>query len=267
MGHADNVSVETLELLKSLNKNLKISQWFLDPITKHGPDYINNKKRLLKFKDINNTNFITTDPHSVDFNIPNAFFIPNPADESFETLNNYNYNCENDLFFAMSHGVHRGILKKGKYDDRESILRQLIEENKHIKFDFYGLNKKQPVWGDSFKKILSKSKMGLNLSRGKPIKYYSSDRITQLMGNGLLTFIDEKTHYSDFFSSKEIVTYKNYSDLVEKINKFKRNDKDRKKIAKNGKLKYLKFFNSRKVAKFILNKTYQINDKENFLWS
>ena len=44
------------------------------------------------------------------------------------------------------------------------------------------------------------------------------------------------------------------------------NDKDRKKIAKNGKNKYLKFFNSRKVAKFILNKTYQINDNEKFLW-
>ena len=109
--------------------------------------------------------------------------------------------------------------------------------------------------------------MGLTLSRWKPIKYYISDRITQLMGNGLMTFIDEKTHYSDFFSSKELFTYKNYSDLVEKINKYKRNEKDRKEIAKNGKLKYLKFFNSSKVAKFILNKTYQINDKENFLWS
>ena len=166
----------------------------------------------------------------------------------------------------MSHGVHRGTLKKGKYDDREIILKKLANENKNIKFDFYGLNKKQPVWGDNFIKTLSRSKMGLNLSRGKPIKYYSSDRISQLMGNGLLTLIDEKTCYSDFFSSKEIITYKNYSDLVEKINKYKRNDKDRKKIAKNGKLKYLKFFNSRKVAKFILNKTFQINDKEKFLW-
>ena len=43
--------------------------------------------------------------------------------------------------------------------------------------------------------------MGLNLSRGKPIRYYSSDRIAQLVGNGLLTFIDEKTFLSDFFSN------------------------------------------------------------------
>ena len=40
--------------------------------------------------------------------------------------------------------------------------------------------------------------MGLNLSRGTPIKYYSSDRITQIIGNGLVTLIDEKTFYRDF---------------------------------------------------------------------
>ncbi len=266
MGHADNVTYETLDLLKNLNKSLKISQWFLDPVTKFGPDYINNKKRLIKFDRILDANFITTDPYSIDFKIKNPFFIPNPADEAFETLDNYKYDCEKDLFFAMSHGVHRGTLKKGKFDDREIILRRLIENNKNIKFDFYGLNGKQPIWGDNFKKILSNSKMGLNLSRGKPIKYYSSDRISQLMGNGLLTFIDEKICYSDFFNNKELVTYKNYSDLVEKINKYKKDDKQRKLIAKNAKKKYLKFFNSRKVAKFILNKTFQINNKEKFLW-
>jgi spore maturation protein CgeB len=81
------------------------------------------------------------------------------------------------------------------------------------------------------------------------------------MGNGLLTFIDEKTCYSDFFTNKEIVTYNNYDDLIEKIYKYKKNDKERKLIAKNGKLKYLKYFNSTLVAEFIINKTYDINKK------
>ena len=40
--------------------------------------------------------------------------------------------------------------------------------------------------------------MGLNLSRGLPTKYYSSNRIASLIGNGLLTFIDKKTHLNDF---------------------------------------------------------------------
>ena len=46
--------------------------------------------------------------------------------------------------------------------------------------------------------------MGLNLSRGKPTKYYSSNRIASLIGNGLLTFIDKKTQLNDFFNKNEI---------------------------------------------------------------
>jgi len=261
MGHADNVKKETLDYLKNKNKNLKISQWFLDPITKLGPDYENNKNRLLKCEEFIDASFITTDPKSIDFNVNNSYFIPNPADESFETLKNYEENPINDLFFAMSHGVHRGTLKKGKIDDREVLLNRLFNKNEKIKFDFYGYRGKQPVWGSDFINVLSNSKMGLNLSRGKPIKYYSSDRLAQLMGNGLLTFIDKKTCYSDFFTNKEIVTYNNYDDLIEKIYKYKKNDKERKLIAKNGKLKYLKYFNSTLVAEFIINKTYDINKK------
>ena len=266
IGHADNISVETFDYLKNTNKNLKFAQWFLDPISKLGPDYINNKKRLLKFKNFMDSSFITTDPKSIDFKIDNSFYIPNPADKSFETLKNYETNPENDLFFAMSHGVHRGILKKGKEDNREKILKKLINKDNKFKFDYYGLNNRQPIWGNNFLNILSNSKMGLNLSRGEPVKYYSSDRIAQLMGNGLLTLIDERTSYSDFFTKKELITYKNYNDLVEKIHKYKKNDKERKLIAKNGSKKYLKFFNSTLVAEFILSKTLDFTVKDKFLW-
>ena len=85
----------------------------------------------------------------------------------------------------MSHGVHRGNLKSGKYDD-EKILKKLLKINK-INYDFYGVNNIQPIWGDNFLNKISKSKIGLNLSRGKPFKYYSSDRIAQYMGNGYYT--------------------------------------------------------------------------------
>ena len=53
-----------------------------------------------------------------------------------------------------------------------------------LKIDTYGMFGKQPIWGDNFLNELAKSKMGLNLSRGKPTKYYSSDRLAQLLGNG-----------------------------------------------------------------------------------
>jgi hypothetical protein len=215
-------------------------------------------------------NFITTSPDVLDFLPKNksCLFIPNPTDKSFEVLNNYENNqCSMDVFFALSHGVHRGVLKKGKYDERADFVNKLVEVTPNVKFDLYGINNVQPIWADSFLRSISNAKMGVNLSRGDPTKYYSSDRITQLIGNGLLTFIHEKTHFSNFFSSKEVIFYSNLSQLSEKIQKFARDDDLRKKIARNGKKKYMKFFNSTVVADYIIKNTFDINYRKNkFLW-
>ena len=265
LGHADSVNSKTLRSLKIKNNNLKISQWFLDPLSRNGPDYQNNKKRILNKIEIMDSTFLTSDPKSLDFKIKNSYFIPNPADKSFEVLDNSKKTPKNDVFFAMSHGVHRGNLKPGKYDDREKILKKLLTV-KNIKFDFYGINNIQPIWGDEFLKKISLSKIGLNLSRGKPVKYYSSDRIAQYMANGLMTIIHEDAKYLDFFNKNEIVTYKNLKDLINKIKYYVKNDKKRKFIASNGKKKYLKEFSSEKISKYIILKTFNIKFKDKFIW-
>jgi hypothetical protein len=166
----------------------------------------------------------------------------------------------------MSHGVHRGGLKKGKTDDREIFINKLIKKNNKINFDIYGMNNVQPIWGDKFLSKISNSSMGLNLSRGLPVKYYSSDRIAQLLGNGLLTFIDKKTCFYDFLNDDQIIYYEDLNDLSYKLNKYKKDDKDRKRIAKNGRDIYLKEFNSTLVANFILSKMFNYNIKKKPIW-
>ena len=267
-GHADLVSPDTLGELKDDYPNLKMSQWFLDPLNKRGPDFTRNKNRILDKSNYMEANFLTTSPDVLSFLSKKTrnYFIPNPSDSSFETLKNYNKNCNMDVFFALSHGVHRGILKSGKYDDRAMFVKRLIDKTKNVKFDIYGIDKVQPIWADHYFKTISNSKMGLNLSRGEPIKYYSSDRITQIIGNGLVTLIDEKTGYQDFFSKNEMVFYKNIDDLSEKISKISQDEKLRKKIGKKGREKYLKYFNSTLVAEFILNRTYDLKDTNKYLW-
>tara|TARA_A100001011_G_scaffold10589_1_gene11698 strand:+ start:99 stop:2228 length:2130 start_codon:yes stop_codon:yes gene_type:complete len=268
LGHADLISPQTLGELKDDYPSLKIAQWFLDPLNKFGPDYSRNKLRILDKSEFIEANFLTTSPDVLDF-LPkktNNFFIPNPVDKSFETLFNYKKDCNMDVFFALSHGVHRGVLKSGKFDDRNIFINNLIEKTENVKFDLYGVNKVQPIWADHYFKSISNSKMGLNLSRGKPIKYYSSDRITQIIGNGLVTLIDEKTQYGDFFNNDEMIFYKNIDDLSEKIIKVSKDEKLRKKIGKKGKDKYLKHFNSTLVAKFILEKTLDIKSKNKYFW-
>ena len=266
MGHADSIDGDTLTQLRDENKHLRICQWFLDPVHKNAPDYIKNNKRIIKNSNNIDFTFLSSCPSLLKNKINNSFFIPNPADKSFEILKNYETNCPNDVFFAMSHGVHRGILKDGKYDQREKYIKRLIKNNSKIKFDIYGMNKIQPVWGNDFLDAISKSKMGLNLSRGKAAKYYSSDRIAQLLGNGLLTFIDEQTQFRDLVGKNSIVYYSNFDDLSYKINKYKKDIKIAKKIAKNGRDIYLKHFNSTIVSDYMLSKLFDYKSKFKFIW-
>ena len=264
LGHADLVNFKTLNFIKKNYPRMKICQWFLDRMDTHW------SKNLIRFKDkmeLMDANFCTTDPKTLNVSKKNPiYYMPNPVDSSFETLKNFEKKTLNsDVFFAMSHGVHRGILKKGKFDERENFITKLQNLIPNIKFDLYGMKNHQPVWADNFINALSRSKIGLNLSQGLPLKYYSSDRFAQLIGNGLLVFIDEKTKFNHFFNNREIVTYKNTYDLAKKITKYSQNDKLRRKIAKNGYKKYFKYFNSTIVADFIIQKTFG-ETKKVFFW-
>ena len=266
LGHADNIAKETLLTIKKSFK-LKICQWFLDPLIKKGPDYEKNKSRIKNLDNHLDATFLTTEPNVINFNIKNSYFIPNPCDRSFETLDNFNEKKNKDLFFAMSHGVHRGILKGGKNDDREKFLNDLKNKLPRIKFDIFGMDEIQPIWGEKFLKTISNYSMALNLSRGKPTKFYSSDRIVQLIGNGLLTFIDKKTELNKILSPKGVVYYKNLNDLAKKIIYYKNNYKELKKKASYGKNEYFRKFNSNIVSKYIIENTLEIKSNTKYSWN
>jgi len=265
LGHADLINVKTLRFIKENYPNTKIIQWFLDKMTE---EWGRNKLRFLDKINLMDCNFCTTSPDALSFSKKNRiYFIPNPSDVSSETLKCYeNKHPLYDLFFAMSHGVHRGILKKGKYDKRLLFIEKIINKNPNLKFNIHGAYNNQPIWSDDFKNSLYQTKMALNLSQGTPIKYYSSDRITQLIANGILTFVDIKTKLNTFFTNKEVVFYNSAKDLSNKINFYSKNHKIRNKIARAGRNKYHKNFDSKIVAQYMINKTMGYKSKQKFIW-
>ena len=95
--------------------------------------------------------------------------------------------------------------------------------------------------------------MALNISRGNYQKNYSSDRISSLIGNGLLTFINEKTNFNKIFNKKEVVYYKNIQDLIKKINFYSKNNKLRERIARSGYVKYHKYMNNIIITKYMMS--------------
>ena len=257
-GHSENISEDIIDDFRSLNKDLIISQWNEDPFINNLEDTSKNINKLKRFIPLIDHSFITTNPSVLNISKKdkeNIHFFMTPVDKNIECFDTYNLNPKNDIFYAMSHGVNRAVLKEGKTDNRVIFLNKLIKKIADINYDFYGFGKQEPVWGNEFYKSLLNSKMALNLSRGKPTKHYSSNRIASLMGNGLLVFIDEKVKMQNFFTKNEIVYYKSIDDLANKIKYFKKNDLLRKKIAKNGKRKYFRLFNETRITKYIIDKS------------
>ena len=109
--------------------------------------------------------------------------------------------------------------------------------------------------------------MGLNYNRGKPIKYYSSDRICLLLANGLLTFLQKNYNYEDFFDDNvHAIYYENDLDLVENIKFYSKNYTLRSKIAFNGKKRYFELFENNLVTKYMIEKILDKKISKKLLW-
>ena len=255
-GHTNNLDLDLLSELKNINRNLVISQWNEDPLMNNSQEAKSNINKVKNFLSKIDHTFVTTNPKVTSLyknNSNNIHYFITPVDKSIECFDVYNLNPQKDLFYAISHGVNRAKLKTGKIDSRINFLQTLIKKLSGIKLDFYGIDGKQPIWGNDFYRALLNVKMGLNLSRGKPTKHYSSNRIASLMGNGLLTFIDAKVQMDSFFSKDEMIFYKNMDDLASKVKFYSKNNKERIKIAKKGKKKYFKRFNEISTTKYIVD--------------
>jgi len=264
IGHVFNISDEVFTYCK--DNNVKICSWFIDSVS---PEFLkdNTKTNFLKNLEFVDCCFLTSSPNIFKkhkhFN--KLKFIPNPVDSAIDHYKNYNdsYN-EYDIFVAISHGQNRGILKKGKSDEREKFINEIISDLPQFKFAQFGLNNFEPVWGSNYYHYLSKTKMGLNISRGKYQNKYSSDRISSLIGNGLLVFINQNTNFQKILSKNDVVYYKNKKDLIKKLKFYNANDKQRIKIAKSGYEKYHKHMSNIVVSNYILSCAGLNNSKKPF---
>ena len=260
LGHNNILESETLYEIKS-KYNSKIILWYEDALgyRGEGPNWKNNLNLIENNNELIDKYYLTTHPDEIrtKINKKKLNYLPIPVDPNIENLRIYEYkNRYKDLFFALSHGVNFGKLKKGKSDEREIFINQLMKIYPNIKYNILGVSNEPPKWNYNFYNELIKCKMSLNLSRGKPLKFTSSNRIAALIGNGIFTFIDEKTKFKHFFNENEVGFYKNLNDLGNKIEYMLSNPKKINEYGKNGKSKYFKLFNNKIITKNIIENTF-----------
>ena len=257
LGHNNFLYKNNLEKIKYKFKS-KIALWYEDALGHRGegPNWRQNLTLIENNSNYIDKYFVTTHPDEIKTKISKKKmnFLPIPVDENIENLEIYNSkNRYKDLFFALSHGVNFGNLKKRKTDEREIIIDNLMKKFPKINYNFLGIANEKPKWNYDFFDELLKTKMALNLSRGKPLKYTSSNRIAALIGNGIYTFIDQKTDFKDFFNENEVGSYKDLNDLGNKIENLKSKPNLINKYGKAGRDKYFKLFNTKKISKNIID--------------
>ena len=260
LGHNNILENKTLSNIKS-KYNSKIILWYEDALGQkgEGPNWKNNLNLIENNHHLIDQYYLTTHPDEIKTKIQKKKlnYLPIPVDPNIENLTIYNYkNRYKDLFFALSHGVNFGKLKKGKSDERENFIGNLMQQFPNLKYNILGISNELPKWNYNFYNELAKCKMSLNLSRGKPLKYTSSNRIAALVGNGIFTFIDINTKFNDFFDDNEVGFYKNVKDLGNKIEYLLKYPKKINEYGKRGKEKYFKLFNNKIITKKIIDKTF-----------
>ena len=268
-GHNNSLSRSTIITLKE-KFNTKIALWYEDHVIKGDPSYRKNLDLIEKNHDLIDNYFITTSPGIIKtkINSRKINFLPIPVDPNIENGHFYEAKKDKDLFFAMSHGVNFGRLKKNTYDERSIFIDKLISySNERINFNILGLYNEEPKWNYDFTNELMISKTALNLSRGGPNKYASSNRIASLMGNGVIPFIHTKVKYQDFFDNGEIITYNDHEDLINKLINIINKPKELKLRSIKSKKSYFNYFQNNIVADFIITRIFDIKNKYKYVWT
>ena len=268
LGHADKIHNETLNEFRSINKDIKIIEWNVDNY------YLDNTEdKFKKRSHLIDAFFIT----NADENLKSCLtqnnsisFFPNIFDKSIEhmrifELADYTY----DVFYALSYGVGTGKIRKSKSDyDREVYLEFISNNYPEIRNNFFGYNGIQPVWGRVFENELSKSPISLNLSRKPYIKYYSSDRISQYLGNGSCLFVDINSKLEDLFTKEEVIFYdsNDIQGFGKKLYEALNNIDDVRNIAKRGWDRGHKNYNEKIVTNYFLDTTYNKKPLKEYNW-
>ena len=186
-------------------------------------------------------------------------FYPNPSDPAFETEDNsLKTDFSYDLFFAG---------RPALADQRKALLDALMPQlDPSVRLGFFGMGRPLVI-GRAYEEAIAASKMGLSINRFENWKWYASDRITHLMGNGVLTFQYDGNAMQDFFTEAETVYFHTAEELAEKVAWYNAHDAARRQVAAAGRAKYHALFDARRVLKYMVETVRGEASSEPYEWA
>ena len=258
IGHSDLMSPTVLKEIKLKYPKTKIAFWYVDPL------YLEQKLGFIReFSPYLDAIFCTTGGEYLQkLKHPHlkVGYMPNIGHQNVERLVQFEQQEIKQSF------IFCGVVYKEPH--REQFLSDLADALKQaqVSFQYYGCFGHAGVYGKEYYKVLAQSKMGLNYSRRNDVTLYSSDRIVQLTGNGLLTFSPKIPGFNALYTDQEIVYFDDQFDLAQKITFYEQNPEQAKKVAQAGWQKTRTSFNAKRITNYMLEVTFGQEFSDIYEW-
>ncbi len=268
--HACLIATPTFAQAKTTASRPRFAQVCVDPLFRAVNDaYLADRARVA------DATFVTTAGEALArFSTPSnvSAFIPNPVDSSIEEGRNFE---RSDLgydvvFAANAHG--------DPPEDWRRAAPRLMAAEPGLKCSFHGFDGKPGVYGAAYFDALAQARMGLNLNSDRAedaaarapeeeLYLYSSDRVSQLLGCGLLTLSFRVNKLMDLFEEGVEMAFAETPEAMRDLAlRLSRDDAARRRIAEAGWRKAHGEFNERKVAAFVEDVLFRRPLREVYEW-
>ncbi len=266
VGHADNITEETLLEIKKLIPGLKILLWSCDWIV---PGFAErNIKEILSKSQAADVIMISTGNSEQLKQFKRSHnqvaYLPNMVDKSIETAQTF---LQKETAFDMMFCANTGQRQFCGIDTPvEEIVDEACRQIPDFKWLLAGLKGTKPLNGCDYLDAFAKAAMGFSLSRLNDVYLYSSDRLVHIMANGQLAFIDRRSGFNDLFAEDEAAFYQTPDEFYDKLKFYHTHPEARMDVAQKGYDKIHLEFEATNVTQYMADLLFGNPIKEKKKW-
>lgn len=256
LGHTDVLRPDTLKKIRTMLPQVRIALWYVDPL------YVEGKTEFIRqFAPWLDAVFATTGGGWLESLAPSSLlrgYMPNPVDTAIDTLANFRRrDFDHELIYCGTVG-----------DDVERLqfMQAMSRSLADLPLRLHGLLGHERVNGSRYFEALASARMGLNHSRRNDVTLYSSDRIAQLTGNGLLTLSPRVPELSLLYRRDEISYFDSVDELVDQVRHFRHHPEEAARIAEAGWRRAHYSYSAQRIARYMEEASFAQPFSESYEW-
>lgn len=260
-GHCDLIDNDTFVEIRRRHPGVLLAACNNDPL--FVPRNVANIEKRCTIAD---AMFVSTGPAELKRfagSRASLWHMPNPVDPSVENADVSALAAEDpaleaDLLFCSNSRQHT---------ERGQLVSQLRAQlPQDFRFHTPGLFDQPTLWGLDYDRKLARSKMGLNLNRQEGFQWYSSARIAQLAGNGLLVLTHAAAAFDDFMPPETLAYFDSEDSLLSQLREFHQDDAKRRHWAGNCRGFFHREMNNTLFAQYIVEAATGSKFSHDYVW-